>query len=445
MRCPVEKRIDILIRGGTAVTLSERGNIIEDAEIGIGNGEILFIRRGSSKDPLPESVEIIDGSGRYILPGLVNTHCHMPMVCFRGLADDLPLDEWLSGHIFPAEARFVDPAFCAAGARLAIAELILSGTTTVCDSYFIPGAVASVALDAGMRAVICAGFADFSVPGIPDPAKNENIAENFIDRWKGSSRLLTPALFCHAPYTCSPKTMSKIKAVAGRRGVLFLTHLAETRWEVDEINRRYGTTPLRHLDRLGVLDGATILVHCTWLDDKELDILAERRCAVSHNPESNMKLAAGVAPLPAMRSRGIVIGLGTDGAASNNDLDLFCEMRTAVGIHRHASRNRDVMDALSALRMATIEGARVLGLEDKIGSLEEGKRADIILVDREKPRMAIAGDPCELLLWSASGADVSTVLIDGKIVVRERKLTTIDAQRAMEEVRNIAEAIGERN
>ncbi|MDD5476250.1 MAG: amidohydrolase, partial [Syntrophales bacterium] len=397
----------------------------------------LFVRKGQTAAARPIAKELIEAEGFMIIPGLVNTHTHLPMVCFRGLADDLPLNLWLREHIFPAESRFVNREFCAAGARLAIAEMILSGTTTVCDSYYFPGSIARVAMEAGIRAVVCAGFADFPVPGIPNQEENVILAEKYLDKWTGLSDLLTPALFCHAPYTCSPETMRSIKDVARRRDALFMTHLAETRWEVEEIRNRYGATPLRHVDHLGLLDENTVLVHCIWVDDEEIEILADRGSGVSHNPESSMKLAAGIAPISKMLERGITVGLGTDGAASNNDLDLIGEMATTSKIHKHVFRNAAVMDGENVLRMATIEGARLIGLEKEIGSLERGKRADIILLDTRTPRMTPPGNPFEKIVNAASAPDVATVIIDGKIVMRDRVITTIDPSEAMERVRSI--------
>lgn len=432
------ERLDILIRGGTALTLSPgTGEILERADIGIARGRIVFARQRGTGPPPPDAPDVIEAGGFLVMPGLVNTHTHLPMTCFRGMADDLPLREWLTDHIFPAEARLVTPGFCAAGSLLGMIEMIMSGTTTVCDSYFFPDSIAAVALESGMRAVICAGFADFPVPGIPDPAGNVALAEAFLDRWTGLSDRLKPALFCHAPYTCSPGTMQAIKDVARRRNALFMTHLAETRGEVEETRARYGMTPLRHCHRLGLLDEKTVLAHCVWLDDGEIDVLAGTGAAVSHCPESNMKLAAGIAPVADMRARGITVGLGTDGAASNNDLDLFGEMAAAAGIHRLARGDPRVMDGRTVLKMATLDGARLLGLDGEIGSLEPGKRADIILVETRTPGMTPLGDPFEALVRAPSGSGVSTVIIDGRVVMRNRVLTSIDPLDAMERVRSL--------
>lgn len=329
---PHHKDIDILITGGTLLTMSDSMDIIENPVIGIKDGKILFAEKENISQHRAD--EIIDASGSIIMPGLVNTHTHLPMVCFRGLADDLPLMEWLNNYIFPAEAKYVNREMVYYGSMLAIAEMILSGTTTFCDGYFYESSVARAAIDAGMRAVPCQGFIDFPTSDNPDPSKNARIAESFIEKWTGRSPLITPAFFCHSPYTCSPETLSSIKEIARNAGIFYFTHLAETKDEVKTIQERYGKTPVRHLLNLGVLDDKTVAVHCNWVDEEEIKILADYGTKVSHNPESSMKLAAGIAPIPQMMRAGITVGLGTDGCASNNDLDLFMEMDTTAKIHK---------------------------------------------------------------------------------------------------------------
>ncbi|MEA3470739.1 MAG: amidohydrolase, partial [Thermodesulfobacteriota bacterium] len=304
--------LDLLIRGGTLLTMSKDMEIIESPEIGIRDGEIRFVRQDKGKPSSYNAKETIDASGSIIMPGLINTHTHLPMVAFRGLADDLALMDWLLNHIFPVEAKFVNREMVYHSSMLSMAEMILSGTTTFCDGYFFEDGVAEAALDAGMRGVPCQGFVDFPTSDIPDPTKKTAVAETFIKKWSDASSLINPALFCHAPYTCSPETLSSIKGISRAADVPFLIHLAETRDEVSDIRDRYGKTPTRHLHSLGILDEKTIAVHCVWLDEEEKDILAERGVKVSHTPESNMKLAAGTAPVPEMLRKGITVGLGTD-------------------------------------------------------------------------------------------------------------------------------------
>ena len=433
--------VDILIRGGTLLTMSDAMEVVENPVIAVKDGKILLAAEaGPSAGPF-RAAETIDAVHSIILPGLVNTHTHLPMVCFRGLADDLPLMAWLNDHIFPAEAKAVNREMVYRGSLLAIAEMILSGTTTFCDGYFYESSVAAAAMESGMRAVAAQGFIDRPAGQPGGPGENAGVAERFVEKWSGRSPMVTPALFCHSPYTCSPATLKSVKEVARASGVPFLLHLAETRDETGIIRERYGAAPVSHLLALGVLDESTVAVHCVWLEPGEIGILADRGVKVSHNPESNMKLASGVAPVPEMLRRGITIGLGTDGSASNNDLDLFGEMATAARLHKVARMDPTAMDAKTVLRMATIEGARALGLGGQIGSIEAGKEADIIVLDTRKPHLTPLYNPYSHIVYSAGGADVSTAIIGGKIVMRDRKLLTLDSCKVMDGVREIADRI----
>ena len=440
---PSGDRMDLLIQGGLCLTLNARGDLIENCEIGVSGGEIRFVRPAGSSEGTAAK-EVLSAAGCLVMPGLVNTHTHLPMVFFRGLADDLPLMDWLRNYIFPAENRHVNRELVRTGSLLAMAEMILSGTTTFCDGYFYESTVAEAALETGMRGIPCQGFIDFPTMDNPDPTRNVMIAENYVKKWLGRSPLVTPALFCHAPYTCSPETLRSIKAVAREAGLLFLTHLSETREEVETIQRQFGRTPGRHLEDLEVLDEKTLAVHCNWLDDEEIRIFADRGTKVSHNPESSLKLAAGIAPVPKMLREGITVGLGTDGSASNNDLDLFGEMDTAAKIHKGVSLDPTVMDAETVLRMATIEGAKALGLDGLVGSLETGKRADLIVVDLHRPHHVPCYNPYSQVVYAARGADVRDAVIDGKIVMKDRLLRTIDLPHLLEEAAKTASSISPR-
>ncbi len=434
--------LDLLIRGSFLLTMSDGQAPIENPVIGIRGGKIALIM---GRDDFPEDAyqakKTLDPPDTLILPGLVNTHTHLAMTCFRGLADDLPLMTWLQQHIFPAEARHVSPEMVYAGSLLAMAEMILSGTTTFCDGYFFVDSVARAARDAGMRAVVSQGFIDFPTPDTPDPSQRRERVERLLDSLGSASPLIRPALFCHSPYTCSPETLVQIKEAARKAGVLYLVHLSETREEVSLIQERYGKRPALHLRDLDVLDGDTLAVHCVWLDEEEQDVLADCGVRVSHAPQSNMKLAAGIAPIPAMQGRGIPVALGTDGSASNNDLDLFREMDTAAKIHKVATGNPTVMDARRVVRMATSEGAKALGLADRIGTLEVGKAADLIILDLNQPHLTPMYNPYSHLVYAASGADVLTTIINGRIVMENRKLCTLDPEAIMEEVEGIAKHI----
>jgi len=451
MNCKLQKRgslmeerenFDVLIRGGTLLTMSEDRAIIENPEIGIRDGEICLLEHDKKAPSSNSAQEIIDASGSIIMPGLINTHTHLPMVAFRGLADDLTLMDWLHNHIFPVEAQFVNREMVYHSSLFSMAEMILSGTTTFCDGYFFEDAVAEAAIDGKMRGVPSQGFVDFPTSDIPDPERRVPVAEAFIEKWSDFSPLINPALFCHAPYTCSPETLSTIKGIARTANVSFLIHCAETEGEVADIEKSYGNTPVRHLHSLGILDEHTIAVHCVWLDDEEIQILADRGVRVSHNPESNMKLAAGIAPIPEMLKRRITVGIGTDGAASNNNLDLLTEMDMAAKLHKVASMDPTVMDAQTVLKMATIEGAKVLGLDDQVGSIEVGKRADIIVIDCKKPHLTPIYNPYSHIVYSASGADVSTSIIDGRIVMKDRNLLTINLPDSLERMNRLSKKIG---
>jgi 5-methylthioadenosine/S-adenosylhomocysteine deaminase len=431
---------DILIYGGLLITMSETMEVLENPVIGILDGRIALIETCGSAPPY-RADELLDATGCLIMPGLINTHTHLPMVCFRGMADDLPLMEWLQNHIWPAEAKHVNRELVYAGSMLAMAEMILSGTTTFCDAYFYESSVARAAVDSGMRGIVCQGFIDLPSPN--DPVQIKDIAERFIDRWQKKHPLLIPALACHAPYSCEPETLSCIKEVARGANVLYTIHVSETKDEVSMIHEKYEKSPVAHLRDLHVLDPQTIAVHCNWLTEDEMDILLTHDVKISHNPESSLKLAAGIAPVPKLLRKGVVVGLGTDGTASNNDLDLFGEMGTAAKIHKVSEMDPTVMDARTVLKMATIDGARALGLEQHIGSIELGKQADIIILDANKPHWIPLFNPYSQLVYAASGADVSTSIIGGKLVMHRKKLLTMDVDYVSHEVKKIASAIGD--
>ena len=434
-----ENSWDIAIAGGTLLTMSAGMEILEDSIIGIKDGLIVAVGQNGNRGFVDlKAKETIDATGCIVMPGLVNTHTHLPMVCFRGMADDLPLMEWLTKYIFPAEARFVNKIMAYDGAILAMAEMILSGTTTFCDGYFFEDTITEALSVTGMRAVVAQGFADFATPDNPRFEKVMAAAERFVQRWQSHAPMITPAFFCHSPYTCSPETLGNVKEAARKAGILYLLHLLENKDEIDTIFNRYGNRPVQHLLNLGVLDDQTVAVHCNWLTSDDMAIFADLGVRVSHNPESSMKLAAGVAPLPDMLKRGIKVGLGTDGCASNNDLDMFREMDTAAKIHKVTSLDPTVMSAQTVLKMATLGGASILGLDKSIGSIEIGKQADIILVDMNQPHLTPLYNCYSHLVYAARGADVKTSIINGKVVMKDRQLLTIDLPTAMENVRVIA-------
>jgi 5-methylthioadenosine/S-adenosylhomocysteine deaminase len=371
------------------------------------------------------------------MPGLINTHTHLPMTLFRGLADDLPLMEWLNDHIFPAEAAHVNPEMVFWCTKLAAAELIRSGTTTCADGYFYETAAAEAFLESGLRAVAAQGVIDFPAPGVADPAKNIATAAAFIRTWKEKSDRITPAIFAHAPYTCSAATLQRAKELAREEGVPFFIHVAETREEGRQMQELHGATPVRYLESLGLLDRDTVCVHCIWLDREEIALLARSGAGVTTCVSSNMKLGAGIAPVVEMAASGITVGLGTDSCASNNRLDLFHEMALCAKLHKVYHQDPTVLPARQVLQMATFNGAGILGLADRVGTLTPGKCADIIIIDLQQPHLVPFYNP-DLLVYGARGGDVASAIINGRLVMHKRQILTFDVEEAMARVRELS-------
>jgi len=380
----------------------------------------------------------MDLSDHLLLPGLINAHTHAAMTCFRGLGDDLPLNQWLQEVIFPTEARWVSSELVYWGTLLAAVEMLAGGVTTVCDGYFFEESAARAALESGIRAVLGQGILDYPTPDQPDPARMRDRADEFLGRFPAGNGRLRPSLFCHAPYTCSPETLQWVKELCRQRGLLFQTHLSETVGEVNDLVQRYGERPVFFLERLGILDSATLCAHGVWLDREEIACLAEHQVGLAHTAESNMKLASGIAPVPSMLEAGLKIGLGTDGCASNNNLDIFAEMDMVAKVHKVFDKSPVSCSAGQVLHMATLQGARALGWDDAIGSLEVGKQADIIAIDTRRPHLTPLYDPISHLVYAVSGADVSHVWVGGRQVVADGRVVTVDTQVVMAEMRRIA-------
>ena len=435
---PFYEKVDILIKGGTALTLCTNDEIIEDCAFGIKDDNIVGIFKiEREKDLYIKAKEVIDAKGCLIMPGLINAHTHAAMVCFRGLADDLPLTDWLNNYIFPAESLNVNEELVYYGTMLACAEMIKSGTTTFCDGYFFENQAFHAVKESGMRAILAQGVIDFPTPDVKNPEKNVKNAENYLMAHKKDC-LISPAVFCHSIYTCSSQTLKESKELSKKHNVFFLIHLSETQGEVQQIREKYGDSPVNYLKKLGVLDENLIANHCIYLEDDEIDILKEYGVKIVHNPESNMKLASGVAPVPDFISKGIPVGLGTDGAASNNNLDMFQEMDTTAKLHKVIRGDPTVINARQVVEMATTGSAEVLGLNKKIGTLEVGKKADIIIVDMNKPHLTPLFNIYSHLVYCVNGTDVKTAIINGKLVLKDRKLKTIDEGCIMEQVRRIS-------
>ena len=435
-------RADILITNGMVLTVDANGTCIENGAVAIRGSKIIAVGAASDLQDC-QSKEIIDAEGKLIMPGLVNGHTHMPMSLFRGLADDLPLEQWLQETIFPAEAQFITPPNVRMGARLSVAEMLLNGITTSCDGYFLADHIARTVTDSGLRAVLGQGVIDFPAPGVPDPKENVAAAADFVRNWQDPASLITPSIFCHSPYTCASETLKAAKEAANKLGVLFQIHVAETQFEERQCRQAHGCSPIQYLAQLGVLDHKTILVHAVWVDEADIQTMARSQVGVIHCPESNMKLASGIAPIPQMLREGIVVGLGTDGCASNNDLDLLGEMDTTAKLHKVIQSDPTAMKAETVVRMATVQGARVLGLDHIIGSLEVGKEADLIIIDLARPHLAPLFHPESHLVYTVRGGDVQHVMVAGQWVVRDHHLLTLEVDSILDEVREMAASIAD--
>lgn len=433
-------RADFLIINGLIVTMDAKYRILDSGALAVKDGKIVALGTTTELLNTYEATQLINATGKLVMPGLINTHTHSPMTIFRGYADDLHLKEWLYDHIFPIEAEFINPENVRTGTRLAIAEMLLSGTTTFNDMYYYVNDMATVVDQVGIRAVLTESLIDFSVPNSPSPEHALAVTEKLINKWN-SHPLITIGISAHAPYTTSPGVIKKGKDLADKYQLPFNIHVAETRGEFDLIQKEYGMTPVRFLDEAGVLGSNVVAAHSVHVTAEDIEIYAKRGVGVAHNPQCNMKLASGVAPVPEFLKAGVKVGIGTDGVASNNDLDLFDEVRSAAFIHKLNSNDPTVLDAQTALELATMGGARVLGMEHLIGSLEIGKRADIIILDMDQPHAHPVYNIYSLIVYSLRGSDVDTVLVDGKLMVHNRKLVTLDLDRLYDKVDLLARQI----
>ncbi len=432
---------DIVVHNGIVLTVNGEFDVFRKGLVCIADGTLKRVEDRANSEPLPAARQVIDAAGGIIMPGLVNSHTHVPMSLFRGLADDLPLTDWLNNHIFKAETQWLNPESVHVGTLLSCAEMLLSGTTTFCDGYFFEDAVAAAVIESGMRAVLAQGIIDFPAPGVPDPKENVTKAAQFIETWQGKSTLITPGLFCHSPYTCSEETLRKARKVADEKGALFQIHVAETKGELREIQERHGATPVQYLDRIGILTKRTLVVHAIWVNEEDISCMAENSVGVSVATESQMKLASGIAPIPEFIKKGLFVGIGTDGCASNNNLDMFQEIDTSAKLHKVKGRDPTVMDARQVLTLATRSGAEAIGLGEQVGSLEVGKKADLIIIDTHKPHLTPLYDPVSHLVYAASGSDVRDVIIDGRLTVKDRMVLSFNLEPIIESVQDLARQI----
>lgn len=422
-----------LIRNAHIITMNAGMEIIPQGCLLIEDGKIKAITAGTLE---AGNAEVTDARGMYLLPGLVNTHTHLPMTMLRGYADDLPLHEWLTEHIFPAEARWVNERNVRIATRLALVEMIKSGTTCFNDMYFFEDAIAEEARKAGMRGVLGESLINF--PTASFKSVDEGIArtEALIRKWQGDL-LIHPSVCAHAPYTCSAETLKRAKSLADKHGTLLQIHVAETRKEVEDIRQRTGMRPAEYLHSLGLLDRNVIAAHCVWLSEEEVERMAQTATSIGHCPKSNLKLASGIARINAYLKAGITVGIGTDGTASNNTLDMVEEMRFAALLAKVAEYDPEAVNARTALQMATIGGAKALGLEGITGSIEAGKSADLILVNAEASNMQPVYDEYSATVYAMNSKNVRSTMVAGEWLMKDRILVRMDKEEVMEEVRQL--------
>ncbi|HVL66967.1 MAG TPA: amidohydrolase [Vicinamibacterales bacterium] len=439
------RQVDLIVYNAIVVTMDAASRIIPRGAVAIQDGRIAAVDAADAIAAAYTGRETLDAGGQVVLPGLINTHTHAPMVLYRGLADDLALMEWLQKYIFPAEAKTVTPEFVRAGTRLAALEMIQSGTTTYADMYYFEEEIARVTREAGLRGVLGQTIIQFPVADAKTPEEGLARTEAFLKEFAGDE-LIVPAIAPHAMYTLEARTLKAVRAMADRYSAPVLIHLAETADESKTSQQRHKMSPTRYLESLGFWGPRTLAAHAVWLSPADIQILARRNVGVSHNPESNMKLASGTAKVPALRTARVHVGLGTDGAASNNDLDMFEAMRQAAFLHKLTTGDPRAVPAPVALQMATIEGARALGMDDRLGSLEPGKRADLIVVSMRGARQTPMYDPVSHLVYVSRGDDVQTTIVNGKILMRDRKVLTLDEEKVLAEANvfaaRVREAVG---
>lgn len=417
---------DIIISGGTVVTMDDGRRVIEDGAVAIKGDKIVAVGKRSEIVRKYRAKQTINAAGKAVVPGLINTHTHVPMALFRGIADDMDLQEWLTKFIFPAEAKNVNEAFVRAGTRLGLAEMIKGGTTTYCDMYYFEDAIADETKRAGMRGVLGETILDFPAPDNKTWEAGISYTERFIRKWQNDP-LIVPAIAPHAPYTVSQEHLLQARDVANKLNAPLVIHLAEANTETEFIQQKHqGQRPIEFVEKIGFFTNKTIAAHVIQANDAELDLLKKHNVGIAHNPQSNMKLAAGTAPVPSMLRKNLNVGLGTDGAASNNDLSMWEEMDTAAKLHKLTSGDPKMLSAEQAFSMATIGGARALHIGDITGSIEAGKRADIAIVDLDSLHQTPMFNIYSHLVYATKADDVRSVIINGRVVMLDRRLLTLN-------------------
>ena len=435
------QRVDLIVTGGTVVTMNGTRAVYDDGTVVVKGDTIVAVGSRNELEAKYVASKTVDAKGKLLLPGFINGHTHVPMTLFRGLHDDVTLNDWLYKYIFPAEAKNVNEEFVRWGTRLAAAEQIRGGVTTFADMYYFEDAVAEETKSAGMRGVLGETFIDFPAPDNRSEAEMLRYTEKFLKKWQGDP-LIHAAVAPHSIYTCSQKTLQDAAALARKYHAPILIHTAEMKKEWDDSEKQNGMSPVQYLDKIGVLGPDVVSAHCIYVDETDQKILAQRQVGCVHNPSSNMMLASGVAPVAAMRTAGVAVGLGTDGpAGSNNDLDLMEEMDLAAKLAKITKMDPLALNAKAVVEMATIEGARALHTDKEIGSLEAGKKADFIMISLDEPNAVPMDDLDAQLAYALKGSDVETVIIGGRVVMRDRKLLTVNEEEVMAKAREYKKTV----
>jgi 5-methylthioadenosine/S-adenosylhomocysteine deaminase len=436
-----KERADLLVAGGTVVTMDALHAIIDDGAVVVTGDAIVAVGPRSEVDARYAPTQTIDAKGKLVLPGFINGHTHVPMTLFRGLHDDVTLNDWLYKYIFPAEAKNVNEEFVRWGTRLAAAEQIRGGVTTFADMYYFEDAVAEETKAAGMRGVLGETFIDFPAPDNKSEAEMLAYTERFLKKWR-SDPLIHAAVAPHSIYTCSQKTLQDSAALARKYHAPILIHTAEMKKEWEDSQKQNGMSPVQYLNKIGLLGPDVVSAHCIFVDEADRKTLAHEQVGCVHNPSSNMMIASGVSPVAEMRAGGVAVGLGTDGpAGSNNDLDLMEEIDLAAKLAKITKLDPLALNAKAVVEMATIDGARALHMEKEIGSLEPGKKADLIVISLDKPNAVPMYDIYAQIAYALKGSDVETVVIGGRIVMRDRKLLTVNEENAMAKAREYEKSI----
>jgi 5-methylthioadenosine/S-adenosylhomocysteine deaminase len=436
-----KEKVDLLVAGGMVVTMDGERRILEDGTVAVKGDAILAVGSRAEIEAKYDGAQRIDARGKLVLPGLINGHTHVPMTLLRGLKDDVTLDVWLKKYIFPAEAKNVTEDFVRWGTRLAAAEQIRGGVTTFADMYYFEDSIAEETRAAGMRGVLGETILDFPAPDNKTNVAMLEYTEKFLKRWQGDA-LIHAAAAPHSMYTCSKKTLQDSAALARKYHAPILIHVAEMKKELDDSRAQNGLTPVQYLERIGLLGPDVVAAHCIWVDEADRKILAERQVGCVHNPASNMMLASGVAPVIEERAAGVHVGLGTDGpAGSNNDLNLMEEMDLAAKLQKVTKMDPQALGAKAAVEMATIEGAHALHMGKEIGSLEAGKKADLILIGLDAPNAVPMYEVYAQIVYALKASDVETVVIGGRVVMRDRKVLTVKESEVIAKAREYGKKV----